>query len=95
MGCVLMSQQLNGEVRSHAAAEQSLAADGAIAYFSSNLIPSRLNADRAPQLKASVRRLLMVFRKYVETICHCHNAGRAGRVDARCIRANSRLSAIG
>ena len=33
-------------------AQQSLAADGAIARFSSNLIPSWLNADRAPQLKA-------------------------------------------
>jgi len=40
---------------SSAAAEQSLAADGAIACFSSNLFPLSLNADRAPQLKASVR----------------------------------------
>jgi hypothetical protein len=32
-----MSQQLNGEVRSHAAAEQSLAADGAIACFSNGV----------------------------------------------------------
>jgi hypothetical protein len=39
------------------AVEQSLAADGAIACFSSNLILSRLNADRAPQLKAVVGRL--------------------------------------
>jgi hypothetical protein len=38
------------------AAEQSLAADGAIAFFSSNLFPRGLNADRAPQLKAGVRR---------------------------------------
>jgi len=35
-------------------AEQSLAADGAIACFSSNLVPFSLNGDRAPQLKASV-----------------------------------------
>ena len=34
----------------------SLAADGAIACFSSSLLPVGLNADRAPQLKASVRR---------------------------------------
>jgi hypothetical protein len=31
--------------------------NGAIACFSSNLIPSRLNADRAPQLKAVVGQL--------------------------------------
>ena len=37
-------------------AEQSLAADGAIAYFSSNPFPISLNADRAPQLKASIGR---------------------------------------
>jgi hypothetical protein len=36
------------------AVEQALAADGAIAWFSSNLFPISLNADRAPQLKASV-----------------------------------------
>jgi hypothetical protein len=41
------------------AAEQSLAADGAIAFFSSSLVPFSLNADRAPQLKASIRRLLV------------------------------------
>jgi hypothetical protein len=35
--------------------QQSLAADGAIACFSSNLFLRGLNADRAPQLKASVR----------------------------------------
>jgi hypothetical protein len=52
-----MSQQLNGEIRSHAAAEQGLAADGAIAFFSSNLFLRCLNADRAPQRKASVMRL--------------------------------------
>ena len=39
------------------AAEQSLAADGAIACFSSSVVPFRLNADRAPQLTANVRRL--------------------------------------
>jgi hypothetical protein len=32
----------------------SLAADGALAYFSSNLCWFSLNADRAPQLKAVV-----------------------------------------
>jgi len=36
--------------------QQSLAADGAIAWVSSNLFPLSLNADRAPQLKANVRR---------------------------------------
>jgi hypothetical protein len=36
-------------------AQQSLAADGAIACFSSNHCSFNLNADRAPQLKASVR----------------------------------------
>jgi len=44
----------NGE----SATQQSLAADGAIACFFSNLIPFSLNADRAPQLKAGVRRSL-------------------------------------
>jgi hypothetical protein len=39
--------------------EQSLAADGAIACFSSNLFPFSLDADRAPQLKAIVRLLLL------------------------------------
>jgi len=38
-------------------AEQSLATDGAIACFSSSLLISARNADRAPQLKAIVRRL--------------------------------------
>jgi hypothetical protein len=42
---------------SNGAIQQSLAADGAIACFSSNLVSFSLNADRAPQLKASVRRL--------------------------------------
>jgi hypothetical protein len=35
--------------------QQSLAAAGATAFFSSILIPSRLDAQRAPQLNASVR----------------------------------------
>jgi len=35
-------------------AQQSLAADGAIACFSSNCFPLSSDADRAPQLKASV-----------------------------------------
>ena len=35
---------------------QSLAADGAVACFSSNFFPLSLNADRAPQLKAVVYR---------------------------------------
>jgi len=35
-----------------ASAEQSLAADGAIACFLSNFLSFSLNADRAPQLKA-------------------------------------------
>ena len=38
------------------ATEQSLAAAGAIAYFSSNLFRLSLNANRAPQLKALVMR---------------------------------------
>jgi hypothetical protein len=37
-----------------AAIQQSHAADGVIACFSSNLVPCNLNADRAPQLKAVV-----------------------------------------
>ena len=36
------------------AAQHSLAANGAIACFSSSIVPFSLNADRAPQLKASV-----------------------------------------
>jgi len=36
--------------------EQSLAADGAMASFSSNFLRLGLNADRAPQLKALVGR---------------------------------------
>jgi len=39
--------------------QQSLAADGAIACFSSNLFLASLNADRAPQLKAVVRLLCL------------------------------------
>jgi len=41
----------------HRRIEQSLAADGAIACFSSNFFQRSLNAVRAPQLKASVMRL--------------------------------------
>jgi len=41
------------------AAEQSLAADGAIACFSSNLLSFRSDADRAPQLKAISVSLLL------------------------------------
>jgi hypothetical protein len=44
--------------------QQSLAADGAIASFSGSLFRSTLNADRAPELKASVRRQ----KKMIETI---------------------------
>jgi hypothetical protein len=46
-------------------AEQSLAADGAIACFSSNFFHFSLNADRAPQLKASVMLLLVTLKS-----CH-------------------------
>jgi hypothetical protein len=41
--------------------QQSLAADGAIACFSSNLYSFSLNADRAPQLKASVGPHVNIF----------------------------------
>jgi len=41
-----------------AAIEQALAADGATACFSSNLVLRCLNADRAPQLKRGVMLLL-------------------------------------
>jgi hypothetical protein len=43
---------------------KALQTDGAIACFSSSLIPSRLNADRAPQLKASVGLLPMMNRRF-------------------------------
>jgi hypothetical protein len=46
-----------GNISLTPAAQQALAADGAIACFSINLFPFSLNADRAPQLKRSVRRL--------------------------------------
>jgi hypothetical protein len=42
--------------------EQSLAADGAIACFSSSLVPLSLDADRTPQLKASVIRLSLASK---------------------------------
>jgi len=45
----------------NAATEQCLAADGAIACFSSNFLSFSMNGDRAPQLKASVRRLSSVL----------------------------------
>jgi PBS lyase HEAT-like repeat-containing protein len=41
--------------------EQALAADCAIACFSSNLLPLNSDADRAPQLKPSVRRLPLII----------------------------------
>jgi hypothetical protein len=43
--------------------QQSLAADGAIACFSSNLFPFSLKADRAPQLKAGVMPQSSCFAK--------------------------------
>jgi hypothetical protein len=46
--------------RNDGVAEQSLAADGAIACFSSILFPFSPNADRAPQLKAIVGRFLVL-----------------------------------
>jgi hypothetical protein len=52
-----------GEGYNPRAFEQSLAADGAIAFFSSNLFPLSLNADRAPQLKVSVMPLAVFGRK--------------------------------
>src|SRR6266542_1166739 len=42
---------------SQSAAQQSLAADGAIACLSNSLFQRRSDADRAPQLKAGVGRL--------------------------------------
>jgi hypothetical protein len=48
------------------AIEQSLAADGTIACFSSNLISCWLDADRAPQLKASVMQLTQMLGKTTE-----------------------------
>jgi hypothetical protein len=51
--------QIKNGVRKHAI-QQALAADGAIASFSSNLVPWWLNADRAPQLKRSVMRFRRV-----------------------------------
>jgi hypothetical protein len=46
--------------------EQSLAADGATAYFSSNLFLLNLDADRAPQLKAVVRPPLeLVYESFI------------------------------
>jgi hypothetical protein len=50
------------------AAEQSLAADRAIACFSSNFFQLSLNADRAPQLKTSVMFLLLNQKRFLATI---------------------------
>src|SRR5687767_16001191 len=52
-----ISVQARHRVLSVGATQQSLAADGAIACFSSNFVPFSLDADRAPQLKAVVRLL--------------------------------------
>jgi signal peptidase I len=49
------------------AAQQSLAADGAIACFSSSLLLLGLNADRAPQLKAGVGRLSISMVNFLLT----------------------------
>jgi hypothetical protein len=48
------------------AAQQSLAADGAIACFLSNFFPFSLNGDRAPQLKAIVIMDLLLSVKDVK-----------------------------
>jgi hypothetical protein len=48
----------DGEIRAPLTPQiTKLAADDAIAFFSSNLFQLRLNVDRAPQLKAGVRLL--------------------------------------
>ena len=44
-------RSLNVAIDSKRAISQSLAADGAVAWFSSNLFLLSLEADRAPQLK--------------------------------------------
>jgi hypothetical protein len=44
-------------------AEQSLAADGGISSFSSHLFQLGLNADRAPQVKAAVRRFAFLAER--------------------------------
>jgi len=49
---------MNRGLYSDIGGQQSLAADGAIACFSSNFFAFSLNADRAPQLKAIVRPLM-------------------------------------
>jgi hypothetical protein len=54
-----VGDRLAGTIRvivSFGAVEQRLAADGAIASFSSKLVSARLNADCAPQLTAVVMR---------------------------------------
>jgi YD repeat-containing protein len=50
------------------AAEQALAADGAIAFFSCNPSLFSLNADRAPQLKRSVRQPSVIRMKTFLTV---------------------------
>ena len=45
-------------------AEQSLAADGAIACFSNSFLRHGVNADRGPQLKVAVRWLIMSDRSH-------------------------------
>jgi hypothetical protein len=45
-----------------------LAADGAIAWFLSNLVSFSLDADRTPQLKRKVRPLLIVVLDIVNEI---------------------------
>jgi hypothetical protein len=54
---IIASWRWTQRIDPNSAAEQSLAADGAIACFSSNFCPCSLNADRA-QLMPSVRQLL-------------------------------------
>ena len=72
---------------SERAIEQSLAADGAIACFSSSLFSFSLEADRAPQLKANVGWLLAHFSKnmldavksYFHRISERQKSDRPGR----------------
>jgi len=53
----------------YAVAQQALAADGAIACFSSNLFQLSSDADRAPQLKRSVRLLLSDPKRHMSYEC--------------------------
>jgi hypothetical protein len=52
-----------GQEVSRSAAEQSLAADGAIACFSGSFFLLSLNGDRAPQLKAGISPLLLKSKR--------------------------------